>query len=111
MPARSAGSVIFVPEELGPGPVGGVGEVLAGPLPVGVPAARWLRGGLPQERVPVVGVPEPDAHPDPTRVAASFATAAASGPSGSNSPSRLAGDRPPSGVRGRFSHRRIPKSL
>ena len=68
------------------------------------PCSRWL---------PVVGVPEPDAHPDPapTRVAASVATAAAAGPSGSNSPSRLAGDRPPSGVHGRFSHRRIPKSL
>src|SRR5439155_7049218 len=104
---------VLVAEELRPGAVRRVGEVLDRPLPRAVPPSGGLPGTLPQEGMAPVGVAEPDHVAKPsTSDRASCRTFRASSLSGSHlSRSTWAGDRPSSWGRGRSNHRRIPMSL
>src|SRR5439155_19588293 len=62
--SRQVGRVgdFLVTEELRPGAVRRVGEVLSRAFARSMPACGWLRGVLPEEGPAPVGVPEPDRH-------------------------------------------------
>jgi hypothetical protein len=62
--SRQVGRVgdLLVTEELRPGAIWGVGEVVGRAFTLPVPARGWLRVVLPKEGPAAVGVPEPDRH-------------------------------------------------
>jgi hypothetical protein len=104
---------LLVPEELGPGPIGSVGEVLNRSLAIPVPPRRRLGLALPQKRESRVGVTEDD-HVAGEAVSerASSRRRCSPGASGFQSPWRKsAGALPASRERGLSNQRRIPISL
>jgi len=119
-PQRSADALqilgladLLVPQEFGPGAIGGVGKVMGRTLPVAVPAARRLRITFPEKWKARIRVPKDDhVAAEAPRDRASSLTRRTCGLSGSHSPRRRSeGLQPSRKVRGRSNQRRMPISL
>ena len=104
---------LLVAQELGPRSVRCVTEVVSRSFALRVPAPGRLRTTLPQKRIAGIGVAERDhVAGEETRAAARSRTRCGPGSSGCHVLSRSwAGERLPSSFRGRWNHRRTPKSL
>ena len=101
---------ILVPQELGPGSVGRVGQVLNGAFPLAVPTSRRLIRGLPEKRKAAIAIAKEDQVAPAPRSAAARARTCRTPWSSGPQPffSRARGARPRSCARGRSNHRRMP---
>src|SRR5439155_13001172 len=105
---------LLVAQELGPGAVGGVGEILRGSLGGRVPARGRLGGVLPEKRPAAIGVSKPDhvAAAAPVSSSASLTTRCRrSSSSLSACASACVGVASSSALRGRPNQRRMPYAL
>lgn len=102
---------LFVPDELGPRAVRGVGKVLRWTFPGAVPPTLGLVGALPEERPAPVSMPEQQhqAGPGPSSEVASRRTTCTCGSSADQRPSSTSrGVSLSRAARGRLNQRRIP---